>query len=72
MTAVIPSPPAVPFFGHVNTIDRELPVRSLDLLARQYGEIYALNIFGPSSVFSLSPDTIAHLYVALQAIRKYS
>lgn len=42
----IPTPPAVPFLGHVNTIDKDLPIRSLDLLARQYGEIYQLNVLG--------------------------
>ncbi|KAI0694744.1 fatty acid hydroxylase [Earliella scabrosa] len=51
MTAVIPSPPAVPFLGHVNTLDREVPIRSLDLLARQYGEIFELNILGAQRIF---------------------
>ncbi|KAJ2999753.1 hypothetical protein NUW54_g6889 [Trametes sanguinea] len=44
MTCPIPTPPAVPFLGHINTIDKDLPIRSLDLLARQYGEIYQLNV----------------------------
>ena len=46
MTTPIPSPPAVPFLGHINTLDRDLPLRSLTLLAQQYGEIYELNILG--------------------------
>ncbi|KAH9850173.1 bifunctional P-450/NADPH-P450 reductase [Lenzites betulinus] len=46
MTTPIPTPPAVPFLGHVNTIDKDLPIRSLDLLAHQYGEIYQLNVLG--------------------------
>ncbi|KAL1937786.1 hypothetical protein VTO73DRAFT_12805 [Trametes versicolor] len=47
----IPTPPAVPFLGHVNTIDKDLPIRSLDLLARQYGEIYQLNVLGDKRIF---------------------
>ncbi|KAI0642932.1 bifunctional P-450/NADPH-P450 reductase [Trametes meyenii] len=46
MGTPIPTPPAVPFLGHVNTIDKDLPIRSLNLLARQYGEIYELNVLG--------------------------
>ncbi len=46
MTTPIPSPPAVPFLGHVSVIDKDLPIRSFDLLAHQYGEIFELNIFG--------------------------
>ncbi len=46
MTTPIPSPPAVPFLGHVSAIDRDLPIKSFDLLAHQYGEIFELNIFG--------------------------
>ncbi|KAI0329045.1 bifunctional P-450/NADPH-P450 reductase [Cubamyces sp. BRFM 1775] len=51
MTIPIPSPPAIPFLGHVNTIDRDLPVRSLVLLARQYGEIFQLSVFGQKRIF---------------------
>ena len=70
MTAVIPSPPAVPFLGHVNTLDREVPIRSLDLLARQYGEIFELNILGPPKLFFLCSDTITHFYVTFQELRE--
>ncbi|KAI0629781.1 fatty acid hydroxylase [Trametes polyzona] len=51
MGTPIPTPPAVPFLGHVNTIDKDLPIRSLDLLARQYGEIYQLNVLGDKRIF---------------------
>jgi cytochrome P450 / NADPH-cytochrome P450 reductase len=44
--SAIPTPPAVPFLGHVTSIDREVPLRSFCLLSEQYGEIYALNILG--------------------------
>ncbi|CEL62380.1 NADPH-ferrihemoprotein reductase [Rhizoctonia solani AG-1 IB] len=50
MTTPIPQPPAIPFFGNVTEIDAELPSRSLTLLARQYGEIFALNLLGKSIV----------------------
>lgn len=46
MTTPIPSPPAIPFIGHINTIDRSLPLRSTSLLAQQYGEIFQLTTFG--------------------------
>ena len=46
MTTPIPSPPAVPFLGHVNTIDQDAPLKSVYLLAQQYGEIYQLTVFG--------------------------
>ncbi|OSC98018.1 bifunctional P-450/NADPH-P450 reductase [Trametes coccinea BRFM310] len=54
MTSPIPTPPAVPFLGHINTIDKDLPIRSLDLLARQYGEIYQLNVLGDKKIFANS------------------
>ena len=44
MTTPVPSPPSLPFLGNIASLDRELPHRSFDLLADQYGEIYKLNI----------------------------
>lgn len=55
MTTPIPSPPAVPFIGHVTTLDRDVPIKSMDLLAKQYGEIYQLSIFGEPRRPKLSP-----------------
>jgi cytochrome P450/NADPH-cytochrome P450 reductase len=49
MTTPIPQPPAIPFLGNVTTLESEVPIRSFLLLAKQYGEIYQLNIFGMSS-----------------------
>ncbi|KAI0770681.1 fatty acid hydroxylase [Fomes fomentarius] len=51
MTTPIPSPPAVPFLGHVSVIDKDLPIKSFHLLAHQYGEIFGLNIFGDRRIF---------------------
>ncbi|KAI0754469.1 fatty acid hydroxylase [Daedaleopsis nitida] len=48
MTTPIPVPPAIPFLGHVTSIDPVLPLRSIDLLAKQYGEIYELRILSHS------------------------
>lgn len=48
MTQAIPSPPSVPFLGHTASIDKEVPIASLDLLAKQYGEIFELNMLGES------------------------
>ena len=44
MTTPIPSPPALPFLGNIGSIDRELPHRSFELLADQYGELYRLDL----------------------------
>ncbi len=46
MTTPIPSPPTVPFLGYAASIDKEVPLNSFNLLAKQYGEIYELNMFG--------------------------
>lgn len=46
MTTPIPIPPGVPFVGNVMSIDSEVPLISHNLLARQYGEIYGLNLLG--------------------------
>lgn len=46
MTSTIPTPPSIPFLGHVASIEREVPLRSFRLLSEQYGEIYELNILG--------------------------
>ncbi|KAH9931026.1 cytochrome P450 [Amylocystis lapponica] len=40
MTTPIPHPPSLPFLGHVTSIDKEVPLRSFNLLADEYGEIY--------------------------------
>ncbi|KAL5632425.1 hypothetical protein ACGC1H_005399 [Rhizoctonia solani] len=50
MTTPIPQPPAIPFLGNVTDIDTELPSKSFTLLAKQYGEIFALNMLGKSIV----------------------
>ncbi|CUA67141.1 NADPH-ferrihemoprotein reductase [Rhizoctonia solani] len=50
MTTPIPQPPAIPFLGNVTDIDTELPSKSFTLLAKQYGEIFALNLLGKSVV----------------------
>ena len=44
MTTAIPSPPALPLLGHITQIEKEVPLRSFELLADQYGEIYQLNL----------------------------
>lgn len=46
MTTPIPQPPAIPFLGNLTTIEKEVPLRSFELLAKQYGDIYRLNVLG--------------------------
>jgi cytochrome P450/NADPH-cytochrome P450 reductase len=50
MATPIPQPPAIPFLGNVTAIDKELPIRSFQLLAEKYGEIYQLNMLGMTLV----------------------
>lgn len=42
MTTPIPCPPSLPFLGHVTQIEKEVPLRSFVLLAKQYGEIFEM------------------------------
>lgn len=46
MSQPIPAPPSVPFLGNVTQIENEVPLRSFELLAKQYGEIYQLDLVG--------------------------
>ena len=61
MTTPIPSPPSLPFLGNLTALEKEVPQRSFELLADQYGEIYQLNLISrsPSSMhcanFALTP-----------------
>ncbi|KZP32063.1 cytochrome P450 [Athelia psychrophila] len=50
----IPQPPAIPFLGNVTTIDKDLPIRSFELLAEKYGELYQLNMLGHRVLFANS------------------
>lgn len=46
MSTPIPSPPSVPFLGHTQSIDRDVPIHSYHLLYKQYGEVYRLDLVG--------------------------
>ena len=48
MTTPIPSPPSIPFLGHAQSIDRDVPILSYKLLSQQYGEVFELNLAGMS------------------------
>ncbi|KAK7685349.1 hypothetical protein QCA50_011713 [Cerrena zonata] len=50
MTTPIPKPPTIPFLGNVMNIDSDVPLMSQNLLARQYGEIYYLDLLGRTLV----------------------
>ncbi|KAI0631143.1 fatty acid hydroxylase [Trametes polyzona] len=54
MTTPIPSPPALPFLGHITQLDRDIPQKTFDLLADQYGEIYQLNLITRQTIFLTS------------------
>ena len=50
----IPQPPKIPFLGNATLIDSELPTRSFSLLAKQYGEIYQLEVGISSPIVHLN------------------
>lgn len=52
MTTPIPSPPAIPFLGHITVVDRNFPTKSFDLLAHRYGEIHELKILSGGHIFT--------------------
>ncbi|KAG7093355.1 hypothetical protein E1B28_007036 [Marasmius oreades] len=58
MTTPIPQPPAIPFVGNITSIDREVPINGFTLLAKQYGEIYQLNMMGRTVIFLNSRDLV--------------
>lgn len=49
--STIPQPPTRRFMGNVGLLDQELPIRSFNLLAQQYGEIYKFSL--PDGRFNL-------------------
>ncbi|KAK3290376.1 cytochrome P450 [Chaetomium fimeti] len=52
-TTPIPTPPGLPLVGNAFAFDSELPLRTFQDFAREYGEIYRLNLpAGPSVVVS--------------------
>ncbi|CEL60421.1 NADPH-ferrihemoprotein reductase [Rhizoctonia solani AG-1 IB] len=54
MTTPIPHPTGIPWLGNINSIDFELPVKSTELLAKKYGEIFSIKILGEKNVFICS------------------
>jgi len=46
MSTPIPQPPTIPFIGNIMSLEKEVPLRSFDLLAQKYGEIYHLDLVG--------------------------
>ncbi|KAJ6600950.1 fatty acid hydroxylase [Mycena vulgaris] len=50
MSMPIPQPPTIPFIGNVTSLEKEVPLRSFQLLAKTYGEIYQLDLLGRNLV----------------------
>ncbi|KAJ7138272.1 bifunctional P-450/NADPH-P450 reductase [Mycena epipterygia] len=51
MSSPIPQPATIPFLGNVTSIDKEIPQRGFQLLAKTYGEIFQLDILGRKLIF---------------------
>ncbi|KAI0180765.1 cytochrome P450 [Hypoxylon sp. FL1284] len=60
-TTPIPEPPSLPFIGHLNEIDRVLPVRAFAALADKYGEIFRLRFPGRHLVVTSSHRLVNEL-----------
>lgn len=58
MTTPIPSPPSVPFLGHTQSIDSDVPILSYQLLSKQYGEIFELNLAGLLYIYFYGLDAV--------------
>lgn len=58
MTTPIPRPPTIPFLGNATLIDADVPIRSFNLLAKQYGEIFELNLLGRTFLNLCSYDVV--------------
>lgn len=46
----IPQPPTIPFLGNALLIEQDVPLRSFQLLAQQYGEIFQMSMPGGRTV----------------------
>ncbi|PBK66502.1 bifunctional P-450/NADPH-P450 reductase [Armillaria solidipes] len=57
----IPQPPSIPFIGNITSLDKDLPTRGFHRLAKQYGEIYQLNLVGRVVVFVSSYALVSEL-----------
>lgn len=51
-TVPIPGPRGVPLLGNIYDIEQEVPLRSINLMADQYGTLSCLNIlrFSPANI----------------------
>ncbi|KAK0471086.1 fatty acid hydroxylase [Armillaria novae-zelandiae] len=57
----IPQPPSIPIIGNITLLDKDLPTRGFHRLAKQYGEIYQLNLIGRVVVFVSSYALVGEL-----------
>ncbi|KAH8111193.1 cytochrome P450 oxidoreductase OrdA-like protein [Phellopilus nigrolimitatus] len=68
--SAIPQPPTVPLLANVTLIDADLPIRSFQLLARQYGEIYQLVFPGGLSVVHINAHALKTISRPLREVRR--
>ncbi|KAJ7035907.1 fatty acid hydroxylase [Mycena alexandri] len=59
MSLPIPQPPTIPFIGNITAIEKDVPLRSFQLLAKTYGEIYQLDLLG-RKVIAVSSHALAN------------
>ncbi|KAJ7360684.1 cytochrome P450 [Mycena albidolilacea] len=61
MSVPIPQPSTIPFFGNVTSMEREIPLRSFQLLAKTYGEIFQLTLLEQMVLFVNSYELVNEL-----------
>ncbi|KAK1813680.1 hypothetical protein LTR12_011953 [Friedmanniomyces endolithicus] len=50
-TVPIPNPKGWPLVGNITDVDAEVPIASLQNLAKTYGEVFSLTLFGKKRIF---------------------
>ncbi|KAJ7818311.1 cytochrome P450 [Mycena olivaceomarginata] len=58
MSVPIPQSPTIPFLGNVISVEREIPLRSFQPLAKTYGEIFQLSLLGQTELFVNSYELV--------------
>jgi hypothetical protein len=57
MTTPIPQPRTIPFLGNIASLEAEVPLRSMYALAKEYGEIFQLDLPGAHHPFMIPSQT---------------
>ncbi|KAF5368048.1 hypothetical protein D9758_004509 [Tetrapyrgos nigripes] len=70
MSVPIPQPPRIPFIGNVAQLDTTVPLNGFVLLAKQYGEIFKIDILG-RPIISINTYALQQELCDQKKFRKY-